>query len=205
MYNVYNKSDIYFKYNLSEDKITLIGNISDFLKEIYLMFNEVCKYDKTEFPENIQITGNDVCNYYTHEIRRTDNTVIEKPNSVLRNILYLDGYFSTIDPRNYIEEAFNIYGQKEFHKGLKQSRKQRLQFRSGAMPNISCRKGGSYHTKRCRGIRRIFALVSDVEYGKYIRHKAIPFNGSIWCDDYDGGSIRRHDSWKNQKKRKQWM
>ena len=182
MYNVYNKSDVYFKYNLSDDKLTLIGNRNDFLKEIYLM-------SKNE------------------KMGPKDKPITER-TSILRNVLYLDGYYNTVDPKNYLEEAFILFDKKVSrfnHCSYSNFGKDNYKFRSGPVSHTGSKRGVGHHTKKCRGMKRIHVMVSDVEYGKYIRNKAIPFNEHQWDDAYDGVSSRKHKSWKSQKKRKQWM
>lgn len=184
MYNVYNKSDVYFKYNLSDDKLTLIGNRNDFLKEIYLMSKKYNNDEKSRVQHITEIT------------------------SILRNILYFDGYYNTVDPKKYLEEAFTLFDKKVNHFNhcsYNNFGKNNYKFRSGPVSHTGSKRGVEYHTKRYRGIKRIHVMVSDVEYGKYIRNKAIPFNEHQWDDSYDGSSLRKHKSWKNQKKRKQWM
>lgn len=57
-----------------------------------------------------------------------------------------------------------------------------------------------------RGMKRIYQLASDAEYGSCIRRKALPFGPTFlfWLSDRFE-ETRTHESWKKQKKRKQWM
>jgi hypothetical protein len=118
----------------------------------------------------------------------------------------LDGYGRIIDPRTYMKEALNcsnsraLYGSHIYARYHKDNN---YKYRNGPVPYTRKRKGGPSCSKKCRGIKRIFKYYTDPEYGNYVRNKAIPFRKEDWWDIYV--PYKPHDSWKNHKKRKQWM
>lgn len=124
-----------------------------------------------------------------------------------RRFIYYDGYFRIIDPRKYLSEAF-----KQFQIDYKNYSPSWIkyipyQYRKDPVPNISVRTGKTIHQRRkSTGLKRIYQLSTDPEYGYLIRKKSLPFGTSHWnFGDFKYREYRKHESWKNQKKRKQWM
>lgn len=120
-------------------------------------------------------------------------------------IVYLDGYERIIDPRCYMKEALASNGEDFYNKyySYHRNRYNSYEYRNGPVPYIKKRRGGCPCSKKCKGIKRIFKYCTDTEYGDYVRNKAIPFKFGDWWDVYV--PYRSHESWKNHKKRKQWM
>lgn len=205
MFNIINKSEHYYKYNLEKESVRYIGDFDDLLLEIFQNLNKGRSYyyEKEHYGGRLNITGNDTyCQYSgipgTYQSKET----------YVRPYLFFDGYDRNIDTRNFLDEAIRRYDP--FRRQIEKMpsycenlyKKFPYLYRRSPVAFTSKKKGGPNASAKRRGIHRIHQIASDPEYGKYIRKKAIPKNE--WSDEIFE-ERRQHESWKKQKKRKQWM
>lgn len=200
MHKVINLDETF--YRISRNQIKNLHGKREFLHSILVdytrWFGNITDATRT-YPE-WQITGNDMVRKYTNGY---------KAIYTLRDVEYFDGYGRRINPRDYLPEAMrtvklqNIYNPTYYIRGRRISHHYR--YRMDPVPYTGKIKGGCSGTKKFRGLKRIYQQASDPEYGKYIRKKALPVGPHLtWdCEAYE--ETRLHESWKKQKKRKQWM
>lgn len=206
MYKTINLDETF--YRISKSQIIKLNSKREFLYSILLEYN---KYfgnitDATRTYPGWQITGNDIV-----VISNTFNRFFYDYNPVyeFRDIEYFDGYGRRINPKDYILEAIKTIKLQENHPSMYYVRGRRVQhqyrYRMDPVPYTGKIKGGCSGAKKFRGVKRIYQQASDPEYGKYIRKKALPM-GPFMTWDFDAyEETRLHESWKKQKKRKQWM
>lgn len=225
MYQVLNRSEIYYYKNMQTGDVFGPYNKEAFLKLLYV----INKQERLDW----NLTGTD---YSVDVIDYPYNSFETNLRKRIRKHLFFDMNGRIIDPRNYINEAikycyvlFNDTYFKSFFYGsmfygkyclskikddtlFKKNKRSyydyintqcnSYEYRKDPVPRLhkASRKKCS---NRCKGIKRIFTYATDPEYGKYVRKKAIPFNLDpwYWSDRY----MKDHPSWKEQKKRKQWM
>lgn len=196
MYKIENKSFVFYRYNIKTGELFLIGGIDEMIMETYKHFAS----DKSYFDMNYSVTDLNT----TGKDQYSVNNIYETRKE-LKPVIYLDGYNRIINPRNFLKEAMKkykylqskeIYHQKTYAE-IKYGKRNYL-YRFDPVPGIHKCKSYSNGLKN-RGIHRLYSLISDPEYGRYIRKKAIP---PIYNDNR---RYRTCESWKKQKKRKQWM
>ena len=210
MYYPVDLSNRFYKYILNKNILYGPYSKKDFLHDIYksLITNIKGKYKKEPY-KDWNYSGSDMELY---QYFKGSDIISEY---YLRNIIYYDGYFRIIDPRVYIKEAIkywdNYYNSKKYEYDCDTSFYSQVfgkdfrnyKFRYDPVPYIHERI--PHRTfKRARGVKRLYQIKSDPEYGKYIRPGALPF-GSNGYWDFTYRDHKKHESWKNQKKRKQWM
>lgn len=204
MIYIENLSQIFYRKNLLTGEV-----VGPMKKEVFLaQIKEEMRKEPLSYwfnMEKIDYRPSDKWNY-------TGSAPVEK--YILRDtesfycyyIVYLDGYGRIIDPRTYMKEALNCSNSRALygcHIYARYHKDNNYKYRNGPVPYTRKKKGGPSCSKKCRGIKRIFKYYTDPEYGNYVRNKAIPFRKEDWWDIYV--PYKPHDSWKNHKKRKQWM
>ncbi|WP_373262177.1 hypothetical protein [Hungatella hathewayi] len=194
MYKVINLDETF--YRISGNQIKNLHGKREFLHSILVdytrWFGNITDATRT-YPE-WQITGNDIVRKY-----------INGYNAIytLRDVEYFDGYGRRINPRDYLPEAMRTVKLRYYIRGRRVSHHYR--YRMDPVPYTGKIKGGCSGTKKFRGLKRIYQQASDPEYGKYIRKKALPVGPYLTWDYEAYEETRLHESWKKQKKRKQWM
>lgn len=128
---------------------------------------------------------------------------------MLRDVEYFDGYGRRINPKDYISEAMRIVNPKRKRSSTYYIKGRRVnhhyRYRKDPVPYTGKSKGGCSGSKKFRGLKRIYKQATDPDYGKYIRKKALPMGPHLTWDYEAYEETRLHESWKKQKKRKQWM
>ena len=124
MYNVYNKSDVFYLYTFSKNQTHLIGNKEDLIKFISRAFS-TSYWDRTlanKYFDNINM-GNDI--YYVKKetkVLNEDETYQYIYEYIVnsKEYMFFDGYNRIVDVRNFKEECikyFNLHkNDRYYHK-----------------------------------------------------------------------------------------
>jgi hypothetical protein len=206
MFYTLNLDNIFYKINRtsSERKVVVFKSKTDFFKSILIEYRKYFKNTKnaTNTASDWQISGTDLIHVF----------LWDKDQYWIRNIEYYNGYGRRIDPRNYLVEAMqklDLSCVQHINYNFIRGRRVgccNYRYRFDPIPYTGKMKGGPAASRKCRGIKKIYKLAADPDYGKYIRRKALPFGTTSWYCWNDGYEEKRnHESWKKQKKRKQWM
>lgn len=203
MIPVENLSEIFYRKNLLTGEVMGPMKKETFLTKI--------KEEIKEEPLNHWLDMKKVACYPSNKWNYSGNDLILEPigrfdDSYAHYIVYSDGYGRIVDPRRYMKESLSCDEEKIFcntYRNYFKKKYDNYKYRNGPVPYTSKRKGGCSGSKKYKGIKRVFKYYTDPEYGTYIRKKAIPFQFGDWWDVYE--PYKLHDSWKNHKKRKQWM
>ena len=186
MYSI-NKDRRFFRKDLYTGNVHTFSDYDAFLLEVFLVLHSdmlgfiIPEQFAGKIPKiyDINVSGDDV----------SDN--------FLRRWLYADGFGRNIDIRDYDEDALKRFGNKS-EKEIFQRQEQRTEYRRGPIPLLREYIGKKGFRSLSHGLRRNLQFAADPEYGTYIRRGAIP------TEIVDIRSRRTHESWKKQKKRRQW-
>lgn len=191
MYNVYNKSNVYYVWIISKQKEYLIGDENDLIH--YLAKNYRPAWDWWSF-------------YFDEKPRKWRNPILDtfacNINEQGKEYQIFDGYGRCINPKIYEKEAFRLflkqYKDKKEKYYWRKSNTNTGVFRYDPVPYTGKRKGGSY--VRARKIKHLKEMYyAYPEYKEFNRgsHKDIPEG---WWDDWYRCNQK---SWKKHRKH-QW-
>lgn len=190
MYDIYNRTEIFYVCDLPMAKNVFIGSEAKLIRHVHMTSLQNSNlHDVIAFGDQYNLTGKDMD--YAGNI---------KP------ILYYDGIGRIINPRDYVFYTSKIDSFKSKSNDYGWVCNLPYRYRRDPVPYTGKRKGGLSGSQKCRGVKRTYILATDTEYGRYIRKGALPYdkNRINWYNDvYE--ETRRHESWKNQKQKKQWM
>lgn len=201
MHNVYNKSDLFYLYDLEKCEEIFIGNEKDLILLIAKAYRSWWDWniDYTVFSLSKPL------NTYLNNFICSSNDV-----SHGRWVFY-DGYNRVINPMNYHQEAYELYNRKfrqeqktkkfwdkrYYRTYYKNNKTYKGTFRCGPVEGIRKHRGGPY----CKKPTNYFHYIrewSNPEYQGYNRGD----KPKSW--DYYTSSCRRNErNWKSQRKT-QW-
>lgn len=196
MYQTNRNIQKFYRKDLYTGRIIVFKDYDEFLFEVFSVFDsqEQTHPWKPQPPKtyDLNVTGKD-----TYDLYITDE---DSGSPFLRRYVYFDDQNRHLDLRDYRYEALKKYAGN----GKKEVSKPKRKYigrgeRKGPIPSLRRYVGKKGFRSLSRGAKRTLKLAADPEYNVYIRKKSIP-------KDMDDIRYRRsHESWKKQKKRKQWM
>lgn len=186
MYNIYNKSNIYYLWNIKRQKTSLIGDERDLINFIARNFRRCwdCFFEPTNHYHN-PILDSFACN----------------ANEIDKEYQIFDGYGRCINPKIYEKEALKLYFSKYKDKDKKfywrKKYKNTVRFRYDPIPYSRKRRGGP--RVKSRRIKHLKAMYANPEYKGFNRgsSKDCPLG---WWDDWCRHTER---NWKSQRQH-QW-
>lgn len=194
MYRTVNKDSEFWKYDCLTGKKELIGDKDDLLLYVY----RTIKLNGKQAFANIANTIEEA------EISLDADYHYEDPFSAhflfgeyIKRYAFTDGYGLYIRPKDFKEEALRrFHGCPCMEQEI--SKKDPYVFRYDPVPYTGVLSNKNNWRKP--KIKRTLILAADTEYGRYIRNKAYQDRGGRWFRN-----VKPHESWKKEKKRKQWM
>lgn len=211
MHNVFNKSEVFYVYNLNKDTCNVIFGIEDFLKYVA---NIRESYDFNFSGNDSVVTTRTTEEIYYDEFDEPHKRTLYFYEKELKPIIITDGYGRNVDYRHYLKEAKKRYPEKKEERYWYRNRKyveyeygetlvretwrekKYYGFRQEPVPNVHCYKGGRWaHNPKTKRAKVAF---SDPEYGTYLRKGAYP--------DASWGYRENDRNWKSSYKCKhQWQ
>lgn len=189
MYNVYNKSEIYYFWNIDTQQKYLIGNEK-----------ELVHWLAKQYRHDVWWGGSELHNETLDSFACHENDLKHGKHCQI-----LDGFDRCINPKIYEREARLLYLNYYKHKMVRSDyfywRKSNVNyvFRYDPVPYTYKRKGGPH--VRPRRIKSLKQMYANPEYKEFNRgsHKDVPDG---WWDDWYRCNQK---SWKKQSKRRhQW-
>lgn len=189
MYNVYNKSNVYFVFQISKNKSYLIGDKEDLIKFLSKGVNTYGYSDSSRWSNdyvNNQNMGNDVITY------RTFFNGYYFSHFIKRDFIFYDGLDRIIDVRDFVDEVYIYYKQHEndkihynFHRYYYMGQRSHAKnLGKGTFPN------GAHQAK---------IIDSMKEYSEY-NLKKIEDTNNPYPDFWDDVTRRVEGNWKTQYK-----
>ncbi len=190
MYNVYNKSEIYYFWNIDTQEKHLIGNEKELIHWIAKQFRPDvwCGSElHNESLEGFACCENDYLKYH-------------------KKFQILDGYDNCINPKRYEREArllyFNYYKHKKVKSDYFYWRKNNVKyaFRYDPVPRTHKRSGGPWvKPRRIKSLKKMYYAYPEYKEFNRGSHKDVPDG---WWDDWYRCNQK---NWKSQSKRRhQW-
>lgn len=192
MYNVYNKSDVYYLWNISKQKEYLIGDENDLIHMIAKNYRPSWGFWDWDDSHNLH------CGHWANSIL---NSFACNVNEADKQYQIFDGYGRCINPKIYEREAFQLFLSK--YKDKKQKyywskyNNYKYIYRYDPIRYTGKRSGGpSVRPRRIMPAKRMYA---NPEYKEFNRgsHKDLPDG---WWDDW---YRHREKNWKKHRKH-QW-
>lgn len=190
MYNVYNKSDVFFVWDISQQKEYLIGTEKDLIHYIAKRFRPDMIWGWDTKP---------IRNKWKNDILDSFACNINEKGKLFQ---IFDGYGRCINPQIYDKKAFSVfieeYKDKKPKFYLRKNHNNKSIFRYDPVPFVHCYRGGSYQSYR--KIKHLKQMYANPEYKEFNRgsHKDVPDG---WWDDFPPRCNQR--SWKKHRKH-QW-
>ena len=191
MYNIYNKSNVFYLWKASEQKEYLVGDERDLIHLIAKNYRPV--FDWWDWL------------YDKPEVRKWRNPLLDSfacnVNEIGKEFQFFDGFGRCINPQLYEKEAFRVftecYKDKKQYFYWRKNYKNKGVFRYDPVPYTSKYKGGPGHSHR--RIKHLKQMYANPEYKEFNRgsHKEVPEG---WWDDW---SRCRQKNWKKHRKH-QW-
>ena len=187
MYNIYNKSNVYYVWIISKQKECLIGDENDLIH--YLAKNYHPAWDWWYFDKKPKKWRNPILDTFACNI-----------NEQGKEYQIFDGYGRCINPKTYEKEAFRLFleqykDKKEKYYWQKNYKNMGI-FRYDPVPYSGKRRGGP--SVRPRKIKHLHAMYLNPEYKEYNRGSRSDIPEGWWDDWYRC----RQKSWKSQSKRR---
>lgn len=200
MYNVYNKSDVFYLYDYYENKTYLIGNKKELIKFLSKKTNtndyNNRVYWSNEYFNNINM-GND--NYPIRQyiyVKDIEDNTIEICNETIKphRYLFFDGFDRVIDVRDFKNDVFDYY---ENHI----NDPYRIRFRNRFYRKK--RTKNAYKHKMCNNLLYVKKMDSMFKYDddyKDYNFKNLEDSNNPYPDWWDDTSRRVQANWKSQYK-----
>ncbi len=189
MYNVYNASEVFYLYNLREERMALIGDEKDLIEKIAAAYTSWWDWGEPK----------DYYNTYLDEFACSQGDV-----TATTRWQFFDGAGRIINPKIYEKQAHALWVAKYKKKQDKRdyrywhrNKTYKGVFRETPVEGIHCRKGGP-SVKKPLHIAHIWRMWANPEYEGFNRG---------WCPDkwYEGRPRCLEKNWKSQSKRRhQW-
>lgn len=190
MYNIFDKSNVFYCYNHSTNTHSLIGDRNDFVNYIAKSirtndYNDTSRW-YCSLLEDQNITMNDT-------ISNPSGGYWQYPEYIkyLRQITYYDGYYRIVNIRDYLNEAFELIKQDKIVYKRKTYKKRYINRHYHCGNKFKNKMPKTMRTKRYNSIP---------DYKSFVRQRDKEFPN--WWDDT---SRRVSCCWKDQYKcKKQW-
>ena len=201
MYNVFNKSDVFYLYDFSTKQVQLIGNKKNliaFIAKAYRCNGWSENRLENKYFEEVNM-GNDIYHFTkTTTIKNDDDTYqyIEEKCYNYRRYMFYDGYDRIVDIRLFEDEC------KKYYHAHKNDRKiYRFNFKHTQHPKSHARnfyKHTFTHNRMC--VRKLDDMFEhDVDYKDYhFKKLEDPIDG--YPDWWDDTNRRVEGNWKSQYK-----
>lgn len=230
MYNIENKSKIYYFYNKNTNKVSKIGDENELITYVVSHFSKNPFFTNTTIIDynDVDFSGSDI--YYYYDFRSKDCGYFNRP------IVFYDGYGKIVDIRIFQKQFNHILQKKkeildkrqeiakEYGSWYSYERKKRKEkkyeygdllvqyyhywpntsyhYRIDPVPCTGKRKGGPYQHKPYGSIIRMINHPDFKKYGRKSHYQSLITDVS-W---YEYGHRHNDKSWKNNKKiKKQWQ
>lgn len=202
MYNVYDKSDVFYFYDYSKNSTALIGNKNDLIKFLARGYESSYGYVQhlsNKYFDNINM-GNDIYHYVKEsKIKNEDDDTyqyIYTDYTVVKQFMFFDGFDRIIDVRMFKDEVFKYYN-------LHKNDKIRYSFKFHRKMYPTSHAGFRYkHTflhNRIK-VRKMDSMFKyDDEYKDY-HFKRIEDTNNPYPDWFDDKIRRVEGNWKSQYK-----
>lgn len=206
MYNVYNKSEIFYMYSFDKDETVLIGDKQDLLlflskgfrlKPSFILFEQNYKRKDTlnnynnEYFDNINM-GND-----TYCVKTFFNMDFYSIEYIPQKYLFSDGYGRIIDVRDFRQEAFSVY-LEELNKPFRFNFRRYYGFNRTRSHSKYSWKNKFPGNRNC--VRRLDSMFKrDPDFKDY-NFKRIEDANNPYPDWWDDASRRVEGNWKSQYK-----
>ena len=184
MYQISGRLRKFYREDLYTGNVIVFQNYDEFLWEVFCVFGHNDP-DDLSWKERIPKPNDSYDDY-------------------LRRYLYFDDENRNLDLKNYEFAAMNKYTNTKRKRSYQTKNdviksRMKLKYRKDAIPFLTKHIGKNGFRSFSRGTKKTLKLASDPEYGRYIRKKAIPKETDNFREK------KNHESWKNQKKKRQWM
>ena len=182
MYNIENKSNIYYLWNIQTQTESKIGD-----------YNAVVRFIASRYREKLWI------DWYYNPV---SNAILDSygcnKNDGDKNYQIYDGLGRTINPRIFEKEAWALYKKGIPEKTYSyRNHKNTGVFRYDPVPRSRKRRGGP--SVRPRRLKHLKAMYANPEYKGYNRGSSKDYPLGWWDDWYR----KRERNWKSQRKH-QW-
>lgn len=201
MYNVFNKSDVFYLYDFSTNQTQLIGNRENliaFIANAYRREGWSENRIENKYFKEINM-GNDI--YYfvkTSTVKNEDDTYdrIEEKCCSYRRYMFYDGYDRVVDIRLFEDEC-----RKYYHAHKNDKRVYRFNFRRTQHPKSHARNSYKHtftHNRMC--VRKLDDMFeNDMDYKDY-HFKKLEDPVERYPDWWDDTHRRVEGNWKSQYK-----
>lgn len=191
MYNIYNKSEVYFCWEISKQKEYLIGTEKDL---IHWLANNYCSSDPIFWECGSELRNPILENFGCN------------PNETNKEYQIFDGLGRCINPKIYEREArllyLNYYKHQKDKRYYSYWRKSNIKyvFRFDPVPYTSKWRGGpSTKPRHIRPLKKMYYAYPEYKNFNRGSHKDVPDG---WWDDWYRCNQK---NWKSQSKRRhQW-
>lgn len=198
MYNVYNKSDVFYLYTFSKNQTHLIGNKEDLIKFISRAFS-TSYWDRTlanKYFDNINM-GNDI--YYVKKetkVLNEDETYQYIYEYIVnsKEYMFFDGYNRIVDVRNFKEECIKYFN---LHKNDRYYHKYCRKMYPKSHAQTRYKHTFAHNKMKIRKMDSMFKC--DEEYRDY-HFKKLEDPNNPYPDWWDDTSRRVEGNWKSQYK-----
>ena len=188
MYNIYDKSNVFYVYNHQKNQTYLIGDRDEFINYLAKDIKTFGYKDKNRWTlsslEDQNLTMNDTksipTGYYEYP----------EYKQYLRYLTFFDGYERIVNIKDYLNEAIDYLNKGKVHYTKRKS----------FYRNYQKHYSGNYFKNKMPQTFRTKRLNSILEYKKFVRQRDKEFP-----DYWDDTSRRISCNWKDQYKcKKQW-
>lgn len=191
MYNIYNKSNIFYCYNHQYQRYTLIGNRDDFIAYIAKDIKDTYFSDSSRWIYSILDEQNLTMKDIRKEFYYVSHDAPVRQNICLRNLTFYDGYYRIVNVEDFSYEVIKF---------IKENKSVKVKTYKS---NYTSRHyhSGNHERHKFPRVSRIMKYDLTPEMKPFIRvtKKRLP-------KYYDDVYRRVSTSWKDQNKdRKQWM
>ena len=204
MYNVYNKSDVYYVFNRQRNVYVLIGNYRELLVYLSKGFkSKLCykenyniAYYNNCFFDDINM-GNDYSHYIYKRYEENEegfSYIVKTEYFDEKSYLFIDGFDRIIDVRLFRDEAFKVYLQRI-------NEKKRYYYRRYKKHNGRKRHSHNTFRNHIGNKKRVLTIdnIFDTEYKEY-HFKHLEDFVNPYPDWWDDTYRRVEGNWKSQYK-----
>ncbi len=194
MISIYDKSNVYYIYDVTKNVCSLIGNFDELLSFLAKNFrrfqgeSNVLTNFKNEYFEDINM-GDD----YNHEIDYSFGFTYPKWQTYPKRYLFFDGFNRTVDVRDFKEDAFKIF--------LEESKsKRRYYFKRRIRQGRHHHSGNRFKGKMPKrmNVKKLDSILKS-DYKDY-HFKNLEDSKNPYPDWWDDTHRRVEENWKSQYK-----